>query len=292
MSVNIVSQGLRRSGTTILFDILSEDTRFSSFYEPLCKGKKTIGGGSKAKQKDLTLLLRRARTEYCHTHNIDARNNLFNVGAPSNYKLEVLNKHINPEIVRYIKFLLEYNDNSLLKFTRATFLVEELHRLDPNAVFIHIVKHPIRWVASHICRSDYSRPIAKDPNIFFNKHAGYNFWSQESIANLFISKTDRSLLNKPGYYKLLYVWKHFNKIIEENGQRLYGNNYIKVENERLYHEYEDIVKSIYMKAGLETCDNTIYWAKNNLRKPKNIIFKGDRRWVKAFNELGINKRLS
>ena len=47
--MNIIIVGMRRCGTTILFDCLYEDKRFDSYYEPFCYGKVNIGGGSNMK---------------------------------------------------------------------------------------------------------------------------------------------------------------------------------------------------------------------------------------------------
>ena len=45
--MNVFIQGMRRSGTTILFDILSVDPYFDSYYEPFAAAnKEAIGGGS------------------------------------------------------------------------------------------------------------------------------------------------------------------------------------------------------------------------------------------------------
>ena len=43
--MNVFIQGMRRSGTTILFDILWEDERFDCYYEPFAAAKKEVWGG-------------------------------------------------------------------------------------------------------------------------------------------------------------------------------------------------------------------------------------------------------
>ena len=44
--MNLFVIGLRRSGTTILYDALGQDADLSCFYEPLRENSETIGGGS------------------------------------------------------------------------------------------------------------------------------------------------------------------------------------------------------------------------------------------------------
>lgn len=50
--VNLFVLGLRRSGTTILYDALCEDPELACYYEPLREEAETIGGGSGAREGD------------------------------------------------------------------------------------------------------------------------------------------------------------------------------------------------------------------------------------------------
>ena len=50
--MNLFVCGLRRSGTTILYDALREDPDLTCFYEPLREDEPTIGGGSGARDED------------------------------------------------------------------------------------------------------------------------------------------------------------------------------------------------------------------------------------------------
>ena len=51
-TMNLFVCGLRRSGTTILYDALREDPELRCFYEPLREDAETIGGGSGARDED------------------------------------------------------------------------------------------------------------------------------------------------------------------------------------------------------------------------------------------------
>ena len=48
----ILIQGMRRSGTTILYDALLEDPGLHCFYEPWREDTETPGGGSNARESD------------------------------------------------------------------------------------------------------------------------------------------------------------------------------------------------------------------------------------------------
>jgi len=103
-------------------------------------------------------------------------------------------------------------------------------------------------------------------------------------------KRDKKLLSKPGYYKLLYIWSAFNKIIEKDGKKFFKDRYIKIKNEELYYNSENIIKSIYDKASLSCDKSVIFWAKRNLQSPREILFKNDTRWADAFSEIGIDSK--
>ena len=57
-------QGMRRSGTTILYDALLEDPELHCFYEPLREDTETIGGGSGARDEDLGAETRALRERF------------------------------------------------------------------------------------------------------------------------------------------------------------------------------------------------------------------------------------
>ena len=62
--MNLFLCGLRRSGTTILYDALGEDPELRCFYEPLREEAETIGGGSGARDVDLGAETRELRERF------------------------------------------------------------------------------------------------------------------------------------------------------------------------------------------------------------------------------------
>ena len=59
--MNLFVCGLRRSGTTILYDALREDPELACFYEPLREADETVGGGSGARDEDAFAATRERR---------------------------------------------------------------------------------------------------------------------------------------------------------------------------------------------------------------------------------------
>ena len=61
--MKLFMQGMRRSGTTIIFDILSQDERLDLYYEPFSEGKVgSLGGGSGLQPVDLMEKIRDVRS--------------------------------------------------------------------------------------------------------------------------------------------------------------------------------------------------------------------------------------
>src|SRR5918992_5604743 len=87
--MNVFLCGLRRSGTTILYDALGEDPRLRCYYEPLREEAETIGGGSGARDVDLGAETRELRERFRATHYPELQIELFNWGGPRVPELEL-----------------------------------------------------------------------------------------------------------------------------------------------------------------------------------------------------------
>lgn len=283
----IIGQGLRRSGTTIVYDIISQDERIKCFYEPLSLARPSIGGGSKVSQVDVSLNLRQIRKEFCDIKKISLDHKVFNFGAPTNYILESDREHLNYLIKEYLAFIIKKHPNSFLKFTRASLFINDVYNLSPDSLFLHIVKNPARWVASHISKTSDDK-IIKDPNLFFNLKKEFNNWSQENISNLIINKYDKKFLSRPAYFKLLYLWNFLNNKTKNDAYKLYKNNYIQIYNDDLYINYKNYLDKIYDYLKINPKIQIYDWCLDNVKKPKEILFSNDTRWAESFEELGID----
>ena len=87
--MNLYVCGLRRSGTTILYDALSEDPGLRCFYEPLREDSETIGGGSGAHNTDLSAETRELRERFRRDRFPNLQIELFNWGGPRAPELEL-----------------------------------------------------------------------------------------------------------------------------------------------------------------------------------------------------------
>jgi hypothetical protein len=89
MAQAILMQGMRRSGTTILYDALLEDPGLHCFYEPFREDAETPGGGSGARTTDPFAETRGLRRAYRDEHwpGLDLAE--FNLGGPGNPEREI-----------------------------------------------------------------------------------------------------------------------------------------------------------------------------------------------------------
>lgn len=113
--MNVFIQGMRRSGTTILFDVLWEDESFDCYYEPLAAAsKKAIGGGSEEHSVDFFDNIRRCRMEFMAQYPKLESTDLLNYGAPRQAELEF--EPDLPDYCReYIKFMISQSEHTMIK---------------------------------------------------------------------------------------------------------------------------------------------------------------------------------
>src|SRR4051812_9692302 len=88
MTDRIFIQGMRRSGTTIVYDLLSEDSALTCLYEPLAAGRTSIGGGSGLRDFDLFTDLRPVREAFARAQPELEDIAELNFGAPRDWRLE------------------------------------------------------------------------------------------------------------------------------------------------------------------------------------------------------------
>ena len=282
--MRIIGQGLRRSGTSIFFRLISQDQRFVTYSEPLAKDK-VLDGNAIDKGADHMEGIRSSRNEFLHLKKIDSLE--FNHGAPTNFELELIENSLDKNLLDYIQFLLNKGENTFLKFVRCGLSIKQLSSIGDDILLIHIEKNPALWAMSHIFGRNYA-DYDKSADWFFEKRENFNSWSQESIANYYISKTNPEYLEKPAFFKLLYIWRDFNKKTKEDGGKYFENRFLSIENSVLHENYASVLEQIYSYGEMSPPDSMLKWADSVLRPPRDIVHKSDPRWSSAFNELGID----
>ena len=299
--MNILLVGMRRCGTTILFDCLYEDKRFDSYYEPFCYGRVNVGGGSNMKNIPFGDKLKKIRNEFIAHKNLDVPPSYFNLGAPQDFHLEF--EEEIPQVFReYLHFISSKNEINLMKFVRVSFKMKALSEIFPYAKVIHITKDPRRVVMSHIFGRKKGNNFKQKVNqsikhkmvkfSFFKKETGFNKWSSEQLINHYIKKNPEysSFRDSRAYEKIMRLWKILYSKTRDDGIKYFQSNYLEVNLEELCDNPIITLDRIYMFLGLTCPDEVKNWARANIRPSKPIYRVHDKRWNNAAVKIGIKLR--
>ncbi len=291
--MNVFLQGMRRSGTTILYDAFAEDPEFRRFYEPFREEAETPGGGSGARAEDLFAETRELRREFKRDEHPEVPLELFNHGGPRAPGLE-----LHPALpgwgVDFLAYLLMQAPNVMIKEVRLFRKVPDLHRVDPNAVLVHIVRDPRAVSTSMLLgRGRRHRERFADADAFFESWTRRKLWSSSAIAKELLAAGEHEGLDRgvPDFMRPLVVWKAAWESLRADGRRLFGDRYVLVRLEDLRVDPEGELFRIYDVIGRATPDGVRQWAEQNVRREGDVPWGDDSRWAAAVKALGMEAAL-
>lgn len=279
-------QGMRRSGTTIVYDALAQDSRFSSWYEPLAPAiNPAMGGGSGVRPQDLFASLRDARRQFMRMHGIDEID-IFNHGAPKDALLEF--EQDFPDVIgEYLRYLFEESNHVLAKFTRAYRKVEALYRVCPDALFVHLVRDPRAVVASYLFgKNQRNKQQFITKEMYFNRRSSATAWSSRPISDLIIHFSQFDPKFEPSdLERILLIWSYTFLETRSAALRSFGNNYLQVRHEDFCANPNDELSRIYDFFGEDIPPNVSEWVAKNVKIGSTIHLACDSKWVDAFTRL-------
>lgn len=293
-SGTVFAQGMRRNGTTIVFDLMLEDGSFDCFYEPLAATRPSFGGGSAMREQfDLFENVRAERAKYvnANTQLLEKcpeflTHNYLNYGAPRLAALE-----FEPELPdyckNYIDHLTKVSSSTFIKFTRMHSKVHTLKEIDPNAKFIHILRDPRHVTASYQFGKEAKfRERYEKRGDFFTRVSDKTSWSSRDFSDFLINyhKVD---VAEPfeDYLRILLIWKYKFLNTYRDGRRVFGDNYFLLRHEDLLEEPEQTIAQLYSFLERIPSLKVMTWAKANLRSPSDPYRKLDYHWKAAFDRL-------
>ena len=281
-------QGMRRSGTTILYDLLCEDPALRCFYEPLAAGKPSIGGGSGLRDTDVFDSLRHAREAFAAQRPDLVDVSLLNHGAPRDWRLE-FERDLPPLIRDYLRFLLAQHDAVAMKFTRMACKVPVLAELAPDARFIHVVRDPRAVTSSYLLgRRHRRREALADPDVFFGAVSDWTQWSSREFS--------QHLLGRDGYpapdpcrdfERILLIWRHTFEETHRGRLEAFGDRSMVVRNEDLRARPAETVRELYAFLERPLPQPVADLAVRAVRAEQAIVAPDDPRWREAYERLGM-----
>jgi Sulfotransferase family len=291
--VNLFVQGMRRSGTTILYDALLEDPEMQCFYEPLREEKVTVGGGSGARDSDAFAETRALRDRFRRDRYPRLTADQFNWGGPREPALELepeLPEHCD-ELLRHLLSLArtEGYADALIKETRLYCKVPALHELDPDGALVHVVRDP-RAVAASIVLGRGRRRERKlrTPDEFFADRVERKLWSSREISARLLERSGYPALDDPSNVeRVLLVWRLTFEAPWIEGRRLFGERYLLLRNEELRSNPGAALASVYGLLGRPVPPEVAAWAAANVRPRQEVYAGDDPRWVQCVERLAM-----
>jgi hypothetical protein len=291
--VNLFIQGMRRSGTTILYDALLEDPELRLFYEPLREEKVTVGGGSGARDTDAFGETREIRAAFAAERFPDVPLEEFNWGGPREPRLEV--EPGLPEHCReLLAHLLTLAPSVAIKETRFYDQVPDLAALDPGAALAHVVRDPRAVTASIMLGRGRNREAKHFPTVdrFFGDSKKRRLWSSYDIAEELFSRPGAPAIDSPtSVDRVLLVWKRTFESTWRDGRERFGERYTLLRNEDLRADPAAAADSLYGVLGRPVPDGVAAWAAEKVRPPEEPYAPRDRRWLDAFRRLEMEQAL-
>jgi hypothetical protein len=287
MSQAILVQGMRRSGTTILYDALCGDPDLHCFYEPLREDTETPGGGSGAREGDPFAETRALRIAYRDEHwpALDIAD--FNLGGPGNPAAE-----IGPELpahcAGFLRTLLDRDELVMVKETRFYDKLAAISGLaGDDSVLVHVVRDPRAVAASMMMGRSRSRTYAS-PADFFAEREKRKLWSSRALSRILLRRPEYAHVRRPANFeRILVVWKHTFESTRRDGLALFGDRYVLLRNEELRADPVAAIARVYEAAGRPTPAAVADWARGKVKEPEVPYAATDPRWVEAFAELGM-----
>ena len=290
--MNVWICGLRRSGTTILFDALGEDPGLACFYEPLREDTESVGGGSGARDVDVFAETRALRDAYRAEHHPELPIELFNWGGPRAPEVEL--EPGLPEHVRgLLAELLGRAPDVAIKETRLHHKLGAVAELDREAIVVHLVRDPRAVTASMLLGRRRRTDIYPDAETFFTARTGRRLWSSRRISEEVVARRRSVSLpdDLPDFVRPLIVWRAAFETTEGDGARLFGERFVTVRLEDLRADPARELERIYSPWGRELPPAVTAWATDNVRRDDEVHLGDDPRWARAARLVGMEDEL-
>ncbi len=293
MAPSILIQGMRRSGTTILYDALLEDPELRCFYEPWREDTETPGGGSDARESDPFTETRELRRKFRDEHHPDLDLDDFNLGGPRNPRLE-LGPDVPDHCAGFLRTLLAGDQPTMIKETRFYDKLETIRAIAPDgSVLVHVVRDPRAVAASMMMGRGRKRADSyATADAFFAERERRKLWSSRELSQILLKRPEYAHLRRPAnFMRILLVWKHTFESTWREGRLLFGDHYVLLRNEELRADPVAAIAKVYRATGRPTPPAVAQWARGKVKPPEVPYAATDPRWGEGFAALGMREVL-
>jgi hypothetical protein len=286
--VNLLLLGLRRSGTTILYDALDEDPGLRCFYEPLREDSESVGGGSGARDIDVFAETRELREQFRAERHPGLQIELFNCGGPRAPELE-LDPGLPDHVAGLLTELLDQAPDVAIKETRLHHKLGAIAEIDPEAAIVHLLRDPRAVTASMLLGRRRRTDIYPDAEAFFTARTGRGLWSSRRISENLAARSGSLDLpvDIPDFLRPLLVWKAAFETTDGDGRRLFSDRFMQVRLEDLRADPQGALGRIYGLLGRSAPEAVTAWAADNISHDAEIHLGDDPRWCRAAHLLGM-----
>lgn len=290
--MNLFIQGMRRSGTTIVYDALLEDGGLRCLYEPFTSTKTAIGGGSGVREQDLFADVRALRERFRRERLPSLDIGLLNYGAPRDAELE-LEPDLPDYCREYLSFLLEQARDTVVKEVRLYRKLPVVAETAPGARLLHVVRDP-RAVATSIMlgRGRKRRELFRDPQVFFAHRSERALFASRSLSEALIRQPEHAHLRGcPDVLRVLLVWRFTFEQARRDGQRCFGDRYHLMRHEDLVADPAVGLEAVYQLLDRRPPAHVVAWAQRHVSAGQDVIAPDDPGWAHAIAEAGLEPSL-
>lgn len=286
--MNLFVQGMRRSGTTIVYDALLEDGGLRCLYEPFTSDKAAIGGGSGVREHDLFADVRALRERFRRERRPDLDTALLNHGAPRDPELE-LEPDLPDHCREYLRFLLEQGADNVVKEVRLYCKLPVVAEISPGASVLHVVRDP-RAVATSIMlgRGRKRRHLFEDPDAFFTHRSERALFASRALSEALLRRPEHDHLHDcPDLERVLLVWRFTFEQTRRDGLGCFGERYRRLRHEDLAADPARGLGAVYELLGRRVPPHVLDWAERNVSAREDVFAPSDPRWARAAARVGL-----
>lgn len=284
---HIAIVALRRSGTTTVWRLLRQDRRYRCYDEPFSR----LLGDLPAEGR------KQVRAEFIELFNRNPEE--FRAAYAPILRSQETTRAMTSAQKSYLRFLAAEMP-IVFDETRCMGKIAELKDVLPEAVLVHLYRHPAAFATSHLQPTDGHKfrglRALLNRRPFFDRASGYNGWGMEELSRTEHVETTRALLAEvgvalpprttriPAAQRLLALWLGAYRLAEGEGPRHFGTRFVSLAFESLCADPSAGLAAIYAPAGVPPCSIDV----SGVRPAAPGFAVDDPRWRSLAAEAGFD----